>query len=91
MKRAIALGVAAAVMAAAGCTEARSENGGPVVDRNYQGNHGSAPQSFRMIGISFLGPIPVSTLIMLAALGATFGLAQWVSTAVQANAARHGS
>ena len=36
MKRAIALGMAAAVMAAAGCTEARSENGGPVVDRNYQ-------------------------------------------------------
>lgn len=32
---------------------------------NYQGNHGSAPQSFRMIGISFIGPIPVSTLIML--------------------------
>ena len=36
MKRAIALGMAAAAMAAAGCTEARSENGGPVVDRNYQ-------------------------------------------------------
>lgn len=32
---------------------------------NYQGNHGSAPQSFRMIGISFIGPIPVSTLLML--------------------------
>lgn len=32
---------------------------------NYQGNHGSAPKSFRMIGISFLGPVPVSTLIML--------------------------
>lgn len=38
---------------------------------NYQGNHGSAPQSFRMIGISFIGPLPVSTLIMLAcAVGA---------------------
>jgi ribose transport system permease protein len=32
---------------------------------NYQGNHGSAPQSFRTIGISFIGPLPVSTLIML--------------------------
>ncbi|TYL51324.1 ABC transporter permease [Nocardioides sp. BGMRC 2183] len=32
---------------------------------NYQGNHGSAPSSFRMIGISFIGPLPVSTLIML--------------------------
>jgi ribose transport system permease protein len=32
---------------------------------NYQGNHGSAPQSFRTIGISFVGPVPVSTLIML--------------------------
>ena len=36
MKRAIALGMTAAVLAATGCTEARSENGGPVVDRNYQ-------------------------------------------------------
>lgn len=32
---------------------------------NYQGSHGSAPESFRMIGISFIGPLPVSTLIML--------------------------
>jgi ribose transport system permease protein len=32
---------------------------------NYQGSHGSAPQSFRTIGISFIGPLPVSTLIML--------------------------
>ena len=36
MKRAIALGMTAAALAAAGCTEARSENGGPAVDRNYQ-------------------------------------------------------
>lgn len=36
---------------------------------NYQGNHGSAPQSFRMIGISFIGPVPVSTLIMLGCAG----------------------
>ena len=32
---------------------------------NYQGNHGSAPRSFRLIGITFLGPIPLSTLLML--------------------------
>jgi ribose transport system permease protein len=32
---------------------------------NYQGNHGSAPRSFRLIGASQIGPIPVSTLIML--------------------------
>lgn len=36
---------------------------------NYQGNHGSAPQSFRMLGISFIGPVPVSTLIMLGCAG----------------------
>ena len=36
MKRAIALGMAAAVRLRLGCTEARSENGGPTVDRNYQ-------------------------------------------------------
>src|SRR5918993_5321394 len=36
MKRAIALGMTAAAMAVAGCTEARSQNGDPVVDRNYQ-------------------------------------------------------
>lgn len=36
MKRAIALGLAAAVMTAAGCSEARSENGGPDVSRSFQ-------------------------------------------------------
>jgi hypothetical protein len=36
MKRAIALGIIAAAAASAGCSEARSENGGPVVERNYQ-------------------------------------------------------
>ena len=36
MKRAIALGVAAATVAAAGCSAARSEDGGPRVERNYQ-------------------------------------------------------
>ena len=32
---------------------------------NYQGSHGSAPRSFRCIGVTFIGPVPVSTLIML--------------------------
>lgn len=36
MKRAIALGIAAAAVAVSGCSEARSENGGPTVERNYQ-------------------------------------------------------
>ena len=36
MRRAIALGITAAAIAASGCSEARSENGGPVVDRDYQ-------------------------------------------------------
>ncbi len=36
MKRAIALGITAAAVAASGCSEARSENGGPTVERNYQ-------------------------------------------------------
>jgi len=32
---------------------------------NYQGSHGSAPRSFRLVGATQIGPIPVSTLIML--------------------------
>ena len=36
MKRAIVLGITAAAIAATGCSEARSENGGPMVDRDYQ-------------------------------------------------------
>ncbi len=32
---------------------------------NYQGSHGSAPRSFRSIGANQIGPVPVSTLIML--------------------------
>jgi len=36
MKRAIVFGIVAAAAALAGCSEARSENGGPVVDRTYQ-------------------------------------------------------
>lgn len=36
MRRAITLGIIAATMAAAGCTEARSENGGPSVERDFK-------------------------------------------------------
>ena len=36
MRRAITLGITAAAVSAAGCSEARSENGGPTVERNYQ-------------------------------------------------------
>ena len=32
---------------------------------NYQGNHGSAPRSFRLVGATQVGPVPVSWLIML--------------------------
>ncbi len=32
---------------------------------HYQGSHGSAPSSFRSIGANQIGPVPVSTLIML--------------------------
>ena len=31
---------------------------------NYQGNHGSAPRSFRLVGALQVGPVPVSVLIM---------------------------
>ncbi len=33
---------------------------------NYQGNFGSAPRAFQLVGITLFGPIPLSTLIMLA-------------------------
>ena len=36
MKRAIAFGIMVAAAATAGCSEARSESGGPTVDRDYQ-------------------------------------------------------
>ena len=36
MRRAIVLGIIAAAMAAAGCTEARSENGGPAIERDFK-------------------------------------------------------
>lgn len=32
---------------------------------NYQGSSGSAPRDFRLIGANHIGPVPVSTLIML--------------------------
>ena len=32
---------------------------------NYQGNHGSAPRSFRLIGATQIGPVPVSFLILV--------------------------
>ncbi len=37
---------------------------------NYQGSSGSAPRSFRLIGTNQIGPIPLSTLIMLACAAA---------------------
>jgi ribose transport system permease protein len=33
---------------------------------NYQGTHGSAPRSFRLIGATQVGPVPLSTILMLA-------------------------
>ena len=32
---------------------------------NYQGSHGLAPRSFRLVGATQIGPVPVSALIML--------------------------
>ncbi len=32
---------------------------------NYQGTHGSAPRSFRLIGATQVGPVPLSTILML--------------------------
>ena len=36
---------------------------------NYQGSFGSAPRSFRLVGATGIGPVPVSVLIMLACAG----------------------
>ena len=41
---------------------------------NYQGSHGSAPRSFRSIGANQIGPVPVSTLIMLGCAAAAIVL-----------------
>ena len=32
---------------------------------NYKGSHGSAPRDFRLLGATRIGPVPISTLIML--------------------------
>jgi ribose transport system permease protein len=32
---------------------------------NYQGNHGEAPRSFRLVGATQVGPVPVSALVLL--------------------------
>ncbi|WP_148572507.1 ABC transporter permease [Nocardioides caldifontis] len=32
---------------------------------NYKGSHGEAPRSFRLIGATRIGPVPISVLIML--------------------------
>jgi ribose transport system permease protein len=37
---------------------------------NYKGSHGSAPLDFRLLDATRIGPIPISTLIMLACAGA---------------------
>ena len=36
---------------------------------NYQGSHGSAPRSFRLVGATRIGPVPISVLIMLGCAG----------------------
>jgi ribose transport system permease protein len=41
---------------------------------NYQGSHGSAPRSFRLLGANQIGPVPVSTLIMLGCAAAAIVL-----------------
>lgn len=37
---------------------------------NYKGSHGSAPLDFRLLDATRIGPVPVSTLIMLGCAGA---------------------
>jgi ribose transport system permease protein len=41
---------------------------------NYQGSSGSAPRSFQLWGISLIGPVPVSTIVMVACAGLVFVL-----------------
>jgi ribose transport system permease protein len=36
---------------------------------NYQGSSGSAPRAFQLVGITLVGPVPVSTLIMIGCAG----------------------
>ena len=47
------------------------------LDTNYQGTSGSVPPAFQYIGATGIGPVPISTIIMLAvALAAAFFLAR---------------
>jgi ribose transport system permease protein len=39
---------------------------------NYQGSSGSAPRAFQLWGISLVGPVPVSTLVMVACAALVF-------------------
>lgn len=41
------------------------------VASSYQGSFGSAPRSFRLVGATGIGPVPVSVLIMLGCAGLT--------------------
>jgi ribose transport system permease protein len=41
---------------------------------NYQGSSGSAPRAFQLWGISLIGPVPVSTLVMVACAALVFVL-----------------
>ena len=50
---------------------------------NYQGSHGSAPRSFRLIGANQIGPVPVSTLIMLGCAAAAILLLRKTRTGHQ--------
>lgn len=50
---------------------------------NYQGSSGSAPRSFRLIGANQIGPVPVSTLIMLGCAAAAILLLRRTRTGHQ--------
>lgn len=41
------------------------------LDTNYQGTSGSVPYEFQLVGITLIGPVPLSTIIMLAIAGLT--------------------
>ena len=42
------------------------------LDTNYQGSAGSVPAAFQYIGATGIGPVPISTIIMLALAAAVF-------------------
>lgn len=50
---------------------------------NYQGSSGTAPRSFRLIGATQIGPVPVSTLIMLGCAAAAIVLLRKTRTGHQ--------